>query len=234
MYGDMVSTITIRPQQLHDLREIVGLGKKVLSNVVSHLQAIETTLLKPGQLERELSNLIPDKKKDIVENLTRQILSLFALKRSNDFSPSEIIDGLTSGLNQVPEAYRWNTEYFKKWKSICPELEELIRLDSLRVLTKVIDLSYEYENLYQRSKIILDVRPIYDEEATSIVGSVVAFSLGITYDSNEGDHYLSLSLDIDDIQTLHAECERALNKAVTAKKTMQEQAKIPTVISGED
>ena len=96
-----------------------------------------------------------------------------------------------------------------------------------------LDLMYEYENLLQSARVVTDIRPVFSQDATWIEGSVVSHTLRLRYDSTEGDHSISIAVDESDIRELERQCRRALLKAQTARTLMVEQAKVPTVISGD-
>lgn len=94
---------------------------------------------------------------------------------------------------------------------------------------KAIDLSYDCDNLLQRIRILTDVRPLFDEKATSVTGAVVAHTLRLRYDSAGIDNELSLALDENDLREFIEACERALIKSDTARREICDRAGVPAL-----
>ncbi len=96
-----------------------------------------------------------------------------------------------------------------------------------------IELSYDYANLLRRTKILTDIRPLFNESADEIEAAVVSYTLRLRYDSADGEHELSIALDESDIKTLAAQCERALMKSATARSLMTDTCGVSVTVSGE-
>ena len=101
-------------------------------------------------------------------------------------------------------------------------------------MAKALYLAYEYANLLQSVKILTDLRPVFNEGGDDIDGAVVSYTLRLYYDNPEGNHSLSVAFDEQDIQNLHKECERALTKAKTVKRMVEQGMAKPVMIAGED
>ena len=83
------------------------------------------------------------------------------------------------------------------------------------------------------ARIITDIRPIFNDDATDIDASVISYTLRLNYDNPEGNHSLSIAMDESDIEELIQQCNRAFSKAQLSKDRMRNTAGIPTIISGE-
>jgi hypothetical protein len=163
--------------------------------------------------------------------LLRLLLSLRGIVRQSDERVEEVIDALTEavmarGDNGLIDADQWN--------SVLPALAILIESDCVRLAATAIELSYDYANLLQRTKVLTDVRPIFTEAADKIEGAVVSFTMRLRYSNANGEHDLSIALDEDDINALRSQCERAITKARTARDMMVKQCAVAAIISGED
>jgi hypothetical protein len=98
---------------------------------------------------------------------------------------------------------------------------------------KAIELSYDYANLLRRTRILTDIRPLYNDSADCIEAAVVSYTLRLRYDTADGEHELSIALDEADLRTLMAQCERAMTKAKTARDVLAGRCNISIAISGE-
>ena len=65
-----------------------------------------------------------------------------------------------------------------------------------------------------------------------IDGAVVSYTLRLNYDNRDDNHSLSIALDEADVRLRKGQCDRALQKARLACSRMNDNAKVPTVISG--
>jgi hypothetical protein len=112
-------------------------------------------------------------------------------------------------------------------------LRELADVAAVARTAKAIELSYDCDNLLQRSRILTDVRPLFSDDAQEIQGAVVAHTLRLRYDSAGTDHEISLALDSSDLRRLIEDCERALQKERTAQAKLCDVAKVPSMIEQE-
>lgn len=226
----MPTQIRLPPYQLADLQVIRDAGPELLLQMIAALEKFEPRPVPPTTLHQELRKELRDQK-EIADCLFRQLLSLYGLVRQRGLRPEQILEGIRFGIETAEEP--WSNEGMEKWWQVEPLLEKLLFLPIVRLVATTLDLSYEYANLLQRTRIITDIRPIFNLDATEIEGAVVTHTLRIRYDSVDGDHGLSIAMDENDVKTLLDQCNRALVKAQTAKRRMEQKGNIPTIISGE-
>ena len=94
---------------------------------------------------------------------------------------------------------------------------------------KALDLSYDCDNLLQRSRVLTDIRPLFTDDAGRIEGAVVAHTLRLRYDQAGRNEEISFSLDAADLRQLVVHCDRALLKEKTARRFLMEDADVPTI-----
>ncbi len=226
----MATRLSLRRDQLDDLKAIRDLGSDALGSLVQHLRGLPEPLLKPDDLRDAVKHVFPDQE-GVWNVLVRQLLSLYHLRRQARLNAGEVLEGLRYGLTRVEEEQRWSDDEVAAWDKAKPQLEQLLALDKVWVVAKAADLAYEYANLLQDARIITDIRPVFDQDGTAIEAAVVSFTLRLYYDNREGDHSLSVALDENDIRNVINECNRARAKAKTAKERML-GAQIATSVSG--
>lgn len=169
---------------------------------------------------------------DSVRSLMNVLMSLVTLRRQRDLNAKELLEGLHHG---IVSSGAWSDEELSRWKELEPSLRELFSSPSLWSVVKALDLSYDYSNLLQTAKILTDIRPIFNDEATLICGSVVSYTLRLYYSTLAGESKsLSIALDEKDVNKLRELCDRALRKAQTAKSFMQKNNIKGTFITGEE
>ena len=117
-----------------------------------------------------------------------------------------LLDDLDSDLREV-----WADDQSKieRWSRIRPLLAQILSIDSVRMTIKALDVSYEYANLLQYSRIMTDVRPIFNEGGDQIEGAVVSFTLRMSFLNAGQPKSLSIAVDAADLKILVEQCQRA-------------------------
>ncbi len=213
-------------QQLVDLKKIAELGVDNLGNVFEILQSLTNPTLGPQELLAVVSELLPDD----AECLVRQLLSLQGLMRQTGRPVDEVMSGLRTAIEREGADVGLN---LTEWDNIVDILKQLVQQQCVRLSATAIELAYDYANLLRRTKLLTDIRPLFNEDADSIEGAVVSYTLRLHYNSADGEHELSVALDQADVQDLVAQCNRALKKAATSRSLMVDKCGIAVTVSGE-
>ncbi|WP_040432991.1 hypothetical protein [Chlorobium ferrooxidans] len=227
----MALKIVPRVEQLSDLAVLRDLGPSVILLLVEKLSAPEVLLIKPIQLDQLLLKVFHRKTYE-AKAISRLLISIYTLCRQRNLEIKILLEGLLSGIESTESG--WTEKQISDWKDLQPHIERLFTINNVKSIVKALDLSYDYANLYQSAKILTDIRPIFDDSATEIQGSVISFTFRLYFDNLEGSKNISIALDVDDIKSLKATCVRALKKAKTAKKFMQNNKISKSFICGED
>jgi hypothetical protein len=220
--------IQLRPfsQQIADLQQVVSLGASVLTEVKTKL-AVASPTLGPGTLRKAISEVVGEQR---AEPLVRQLLWLRGIVRQSGESISNVIKALgdavvtRSGDNDIDG---------DQWEAVMAPLQSLVDDKCVRLAATAIELSYDYANLLRRTKVLTDVRPIFNDAGDGIDGAVVSFTMRLRYSNADGEHDLSIALDENDIKTLQEQCQRAILKARTASAMMVDRCEIAAIVSGE-
>ena len=210
---------------------IRDLGAETIQAIIDKLSSLDPPPIRPSDLHRALKDILPDRLYE-ANILMRQLMSLYTLRRQRGVSAKELLEGLSRSITTAEP--RWNDEEISRWNALEPQLQSLLSLSVVWTVVKGLDLSYDYTNLLQNAKILTDIRPVFDEDASNIQGAVVSYTLRLYFDSLEGSKSLSIALDEKDVEKLLKVCERALKKAKTAKNFMHKHDVKRTFIPGEE
>lgn len=227
----MTLQLAFRKNQLDDLKIVRDLTASELSEIISKIKAISPPPLRPVAIRKVLSEVIKDAEAESA--FMRQLTSGCSLLRQRNITAEELIEGINFGIIKAVEG-RWTDSELNKWKEKKDLICELFSLESIGSIVKALEISYEYPNILQTSKILTDIRPVFDDAGTSFHGAIVSHSLQVYFDNSSGNQNISLSLDHDDVVQLKNSCDRALLKAETAKRIMIDQLHIPSYICGEE
>lgn len=224
----MAIQISLNKSQILDLKILLDLGPDVLGRVVERIDQLEPSPLAPAELQEAVKEVITDNP-TAIDSVMRQALSLASLRRRRKLDADDVLAGIRHGLKTANTA--WDPPPLAKWKELEPSFRDLIASPKVETTAKALDLSYDYANLLQTTRIVTDIRPVFDNEVTRIDGAVVSFTLRMNYDNLEGNHSLSIAMDQADVESLRDQCDRAIKKSTLARDTI---AKLPlhVTISG--
>lgn len=224
----MATQLRLRATQIADMAIVGALGPDRIKRIRTQFESINPAPLRPDRLVTAVKEVVGDD--DVsADGVVRLTLFLCGIMRQSGLTAPDLFQGIQNSVDADP---KWTSDKQEKWKSIEVPFRELVACRATRLVATAIDLSYEYANLFQRARILTDIRPLFDEEGTAIEASVISHTLRLRYDSVDGEHGVSIALDEADIKLLAQQCERALTKARTAREAVSSLG-VPTVISGE-
>ncbi len=227
----MAIQIHLNKSQIADLRAILDLGPEILGAVVDRIDELDPGPLAPAELQAIIQEVIHDNPA-VVDSILRQALSLASLQRRRKLGADAVIEGIRGGLKTANTP--WDGTSLAKWKDLEPTFRRLISSNKVETTAKALDLSYDYANLLQASRIVTDIRPVFDNDVTKIEGAVVSFTLRLSYDNTEGNHGLSIAMNQADIKILRDQCDRALKKGALARDTIASLPLRVTISGSED
>ena len=220
--------ITISASAVHDFARITKLGSDTIAAITNDLSSASSS---KALLTRNSFVDLLGERLDTADasRFAHHTLSMATGRQARSTSAIEFIDALTPEVGD----HDWTQADNDAWQSIKADLASLIESDALTCLQKSLELAYEYDNLLTGSRIITDIRPIFDGDHTEIVGSVVTHTLRLQYHSEGEEFEMGLAVDSSDIRELMDACRDATKKADIAKKLMIKKANIDTIIVGE-
>jgi len=212
----MAGQLRLSETQLSDLKLIAELSESQLRSVLAGLSELTSIPMSQEEVRQVFSQAIPNRT-SLVDSLVRQVLALAGLQYRSDIPHDELLLALRSSLDS-----KLPPESMDAWNRIEPVFGELLRSQSIRTVVKSLELTYDYANLIQSTNVVTDIRPIFDDEAEEVIGSVVSFTLRLSYQNGNNVQSLSFAFDAEDVKRLRDQCIRALRKAETARHHFSE------------
>ena len=212
--------------QLADLKRISELEKGQLAKVQAKLAELQKPTLRPQELQAEVGVILAEN----AEPLVRQLLSLQGLMRQTGLPSQDVIAGIRDVVRRQGREVDLEAS---AWEAVEANIAALVELPCVRLTATAIELAYDYANLLRRTKVLTDIRPLFNNAADAIEGAVVSYTLRLRYDSADGEHELSIALDESDIEKLAAQCDRALKKAATARSLLTDRCDLSVIVAGE-
>ena len=153
-----------------------------------------------------------------VEKIKELIFSLYLYKNINYWSSEEIAEDITELLvESKDEDLKIDKEKSELFKA---NLNKLLSFDnSIGLSIKGTQLLSENQHIFERSRIITDIRPIFDSyRIDKIDASLVIHNLKISFISQETDSDIYFILDQNDLKDLKKQILRAEKKEQTIMK----------------
>ena len=142
------------------------------------------------------------------------LMALNQMRVDRKLSPESLVVKINEAVVREADE-EWKSEWLEKWKATLPSLSLLFQPNNLFSITgKTQELWLNRQTRVVDMKILTDLRPIYDEEATRTLALVLTNTLIVEVydDASKEQRSIHLSLDQDDLATLRDELERTQKK----------------------
>jgi len=160
----------------------------------------------------------------------RALSGLATAIRKFNIPASNLFEMVQSSLGELSE------QDMLLWHECKPIIQRIVSSEFVTLYAKARDLAFDFERLFARSRILTDIRPVFDDERNIIVGADITQTLRLDFFSPERTttNSMSFALDLADIEQLRKACEEALRKAKAARNLIDEKTGLNAVLAGED
>lgn len=188
------------------------LSKLSSKQVLEVSQAINSAPM--GTLPEDFSGQFKDKLKLTQEDAEELFNSIFSTINFISSKKEVSVEDFASDISYSFENDLDATA--KDAKKLFENLLPLLKSEGKVLHTvKAFDLLLDNERVYDKSRVISDVRLVFDDEISEkVLGAVVVHQLRITYSRSESetDNEFYVSMDVNDLNELKESIERALKK----------------------
>ena len=169
-----------------------------------------------GALIGLLSNAIALDGKQCAQ-MTGVLVTLNQLRIDKKASAEQLVKSLTAAVD-TEASDEWKRQYLEGWTRSIPYLPGLFEPNNYFALFgKTHELWANRQSRVSGVKVLTDLRPVYNEDATSTIAFVLTNTIVVDFfeGSDDEERTLQFSIDPDDLSTLREELDRALTKAKT-------------------
>jgi hypothetical protein len=219
-----VST-NLSKSQKNDLLAMCRLGTSRLNAVVSGLEQRKPTV-KRSEFRRAILETFDDPQ--AAEAAARALPGLATAIRTFNISAPTLFETIGASFQGFSE------QDMLLWHECQPVIQRIVSLDFVTLYAKARDLAFDFERLYARSRILTDIRPVFDDARNTIVGADITQTLRLDYFGSESViNSISVAVDVADIEQLKKACEEALRKAEAARTLIEKNTELSAVLPGE-
>ncbi|MRG72874.1 hypothetical protein GH722_13990 [Alphaproteobacteria bacterium HT1-32] len=222
-------TIKIGQKQADELAQICSKGPQRLVALVEKLENSTKPTIRLTKLRHVADEILGEADAAI---LFRHLLGLNAYKQREGSDVDSVIAALTEALQS--ENLDWVDSDHSLWNECKDLIGSLLKSEKLSVAVKALHLGLDHNNLLVESKILTDIRPVFNEEKSHILGSIVTFTLMLEVSGRGEDVKFDVALDLSDVESLKNSCQDAIEKSKVAQALMEKKCEVDSYISGEE
>jgi len=220
--------IQIPKKYRYGIEKIITLDSAVFDNLIDalknsnpsfHLKNLADTVSLKIK-EKEIENLT----KDDLLNILDAIVSLYPLQTYSSLTIEDLASSLGEAVAELEDFPNVTEEQKKIFEA---RITTLLSINgALDVASKVGELLLEYEHLFLSSRIITDIRPVFDSDLNKIpAGALIVHTLKLEYKQGNEEKDFYIALDTNDVKKLREQLDRAEQKAESIK-LMLNQAQV--------
>lgn len=207
------------PRFSEDMSKLMGLSSLVWDYLIEKLQRVEVKMTTTDHVHLVVEQALQAHAiNDITEReISRIILGLLFLRvrspsDANEFT-REVIDGLAPDVTEEESGI--SLLQFGEY------LQKLFSARNLYISAKGAALATEYERLLIETKIITDVRPIFENsEETSVLGYILMHTLKLSIEGSSDTEDICVALSDELLTALDAQIQRTKRKSETLSQAL--------------
>jgi len=202
------------------LRDLIALNEQQTSKLIEALEELPLSLNSKKSLVAVLAKL---KRVQLLHG--EEIISFlsflhYALEKEDEkIIPQELAFDVAEAINNeesLPSLNQVDKQNFSN------RLVAFLQASSsLGIIAKGEKLFWDHERVYLDSRILTDIRTVFQEFNDQPVGAVIVHNLRVTYHQNDQEKELFMALDESDLVNLSQQIARARAKVKAIKELIQ-------------
>lgn len=206
------------------LELLSGVAPATIESVAVDLEReLPLKLILDDDVERVVlanASLAPESE-EVKAAVVEVIGGIHSLLQSANTSANQLIADISEAYLTTVEDEDGQVNAGQKIENLQKNLRQILRVKQVYAATKALALLNDEDRLFLRSKIITNVRPIFEEDvALPIIGSIITHSLKISVRSNGGNENYYFALDSRDLLELKDSIDRAIAKSNALSKSI--------------
>jgi hypothetical protein len=213
------------------------MGLKLLLELSPENTNLLKSLVDKAPLSLRSENIISyfyENKNNIINNIDKEEIQLILdfLIFANDFiveselSRTDALKNLSESVIDIIEKIEASEK--KKIKNVSKDRASInSRLEyflseggRLSIISKLRSVYTEHQNIFLSSRILTDIRPVFDDDAEDVSAALIHHNLKITYQNNDEQKTFFVALDNYDVDALIANLEKAKKKRNLIKASL--------------
>mgnify|MGYP006276886475 CR=1 FL=1 len=154
--------------------------------------------------------------------ILQAVLSLYSLREKANLSTEELIQHILKALQTEDDEYLNLSEH--EITKLENRLNSFLSIyGNLEISSKSSELLVEHQNIYSASRIISDIRPIFNSDrGGGLGGALIIHTLKVSYQTASGQNEFFVALDSNDLRKLSEDVNQALQKEQSIQSFLEE------------
>ena len=216
------------PGAIRDLYLTLSLLETGGDKINAELEQISPPIVSLDKFGAQVESILGDR--DRAAALVRVVVFLSQVSRSEIGNRAA---SLEETLNRFFEIWKTEPSADLATESSLAQLDILLSSPHVVATSKAMALGFSSEKLYHDSKILCDLRPLFDDDKTEVLGFVTTQEIQIDFVESGVDRRLAIALDKGDIVRMKEMCEDALRKVQELETSIPKRCSLSVVAAGE-
>lgn len=227
----MAAPFFIPENAYEGFQALIEIGDEKLALLNEHVQNKRLTL----DAERLLSEMA--KATGATEDalglaMDNILIPLSGLRGDLRMASTDFVDLLTELIEK--QKTDWYEENHAEWERVSPSLAPLIGPDSyFAQLNKAYRLVANRPSIVETARILTELRPVYDDEATKVKAYLITSTLAVRYREFGEQKRLHLTVDRQDLGRFREQVDRALRKIELLERQVA-LLEVPSLVAGDE
>ncbi len=143
------------------------------------------------------------------------------VQRRLELNAEDFINSLAAGLGSLPDK-DWDAGDRNGWANVSGQLRNLLASDTaVTSSVKANELLEDQQLLLCKSRVITDMRAVFDDSAQSMKGILPYHTIVLRCHEGSNDRDIYVAVDLDDLILLRQQLERAEQKEKVLRSALQ-------------
>jgi len=202
--------ITIPDSEIQAFKEFSRVDTNFLEKLADEI-ALKSPSIDPEGLIKSVVS-VSDLPEGKVRSVLRLVCRLAFVQRRMEMEVSSFVGALTEDLSRR-STKEWTNEDREAWLARIPIFQKFLLPEGPIALgAKASDLLVEKPNIFLKTRIITDVRPVFDDPGKKIQCVIPSHTLVIRFIEAGDLNEFHVSMDIEDLRLMKDHLERAIEK----------------------
>jgi hypothetical protein len=138
-----------------------------------------------------------------------------------DVTPEQLLEAVTASV-ELDAPASWAGEQLEAWQNatdtVAAALRSMHQDHPLLVRQKARELTFAHQNIFKKSRIITDLRPVFNAAGDEITTTVLTHVLSIEFFDGRRTRHIQFAMDEGDVVALQKATDRALTKTAAVRK----------------
>lgn len=211
------------------LSDMLDIGAEKLTRLHEESAKKELTL-DVGSLAKSLAKKIECKAEQLEQAISTVLIPLNMLRAGFDRKPDRFLKEFDDQIKE--QNTKWYETNETRWKDVMPAVAPLLAPGGyFSHLRKAFQLLANRPLTIRGFKILTELRPVYNDEATDAKAMLLTSTLVIHYDEHGAAKAIHMTLDESGLETLQDEIDRAGKKVQVLEKQASKLG-VPVLIAG--